>query len=1061
MNFRNVGLLACYEIKTISREWSFRMVTVLSVLIVTSLHVITQSNLVEPEWIAISLPSAIPYSNACLVISLQMIIIIFFAGNFLRGNRPEGSNSALSARPYSNLELLWGKTTGFLILMFGVALLQGTIAIFIHLFGSDSPFVLYPYVFYFFTLTCPILFFFTGLTMYVKGITRTPALAIVLLIGSLYFFLSFGSELFYGAFDVSAISLPNTFSDLTGFTGLGGYLLQRSSFLAWGCGLILLSISFVNRLPSGTKSNFSIGRQGVWFVVLGLIFSGFYTESFIRRDHERKTIRETLAKYQPTPKVSITDHNIEFKQEGYTYSASSRLNLLNTNNQKIDSVILYLNSGLKVLKLTYRGKAIPFRREHQVLTLPLSMKPGETKQIEIEYGGSISSVVCYPEIVDIDSLAKNRLYYQYNMGQNYYYLQPDYTLLTPECLWYPTSKPNVNVNLPLSTDQDYTRFTLLVKGEPSRTAISQGEETREGENTRFMNKIALPGLTLCMGDYTRKSLQKNGILYEIFLFRDHEYLIPEEITPEEAIKSWKRMFGYNDKAYVFTKLNLVETPIHFCAYSRNWKNNSEQVQPEIILRPEREALLPWTFSIKSNQENQFLDWYMNYLASGTRDFPMGNMFFNRLTGNYNTKKIKNESDIYFLQQKDHYNVYSSSPEFTGINRLFHYMQQGFYTNFNDGVNVYYIGKNLRDRNLAEVLGEPNDEKEVDKAIYARGYYFLKYILYRPVSPEEFERFNSNFIQSHAFQSFSYEKYCEEFENQFGIPLLELTRNLYNENGFPAFHFKDAQVDDVETVDGKLGYVFSIKVWNKGKRNGILSFKHVDDIEKREYFIPKGSCKEIKIYFEGDRDSYTIILYTNDSQNLPSYYTFNEFPEKGIIEKPVDGIFETDTLAFAPEPNVYIVDNEDPGCRIVEHRRSIEKLRKSHKTRWYWLDNENAYGEVSKTFFRKAAKGNSEIEWEVNLPESGKYELFIYNPLEKSKNYLRKRKERETWIQKYRFVHDKGKEEVEVALLEAEHGWVSLGTYQFHAGKTKITLSGQGANRYQYMYADAVKWVKIK
>ena len=81
MNLRNVVLIAFYEMKAISREWSFRMVTASFLLIVTFLHVITQSSLVEPEWITISLPSAIPYANACLVNAFLIIEDEYNAGN--------------------------------------------------------------------------------------------------------------------------------------------------------------------------------------------------------------------------------------------------------------------------------------------------------------------------------------------------------------------------------------------------------------------------------------------------------------------------------------------------------------------------------------------------------------------------------------------------------------------------------------------------------------------------------------------------------------------------------------------------------------------------------------------------------------------------------------------------------------------------------------------------------------------------------------------------------------------------------------------------------------------
>lgn len=117
MNHRTIGLIARYEAKVITREWSFRVVAVLSVLIVAFLHVITQSSIKEPEWIAISLPSAIPFANVYLVNILQIIIAIFWAGNFLREDKSMNSNSSVSARPFSNMELLIGKTLGFIIVI--------------------------------------------------------------------------------------------------------------------------------------------------------------------------------------------------------------------------------------------------------------------------------------------------------------------------------------------------------------------------------------------------------------------------------------------------------------------------------------------------------------------------------------------------------------------------------------------------------------------------------------------------------------------------------------------------------------------------------------------------------------------------------------------------------------------------------------------------------------------------------------------------------------------------------------------------------------------------------
>lgn len=70
-------------------------------------------------------------------------------------------------------------------------------------------------------------------------------------------------------------------------------------------------------------------------------------------------------------------------------------------------------------------------------------------------------------------------------------------------------------------------------------------------------------------------------------------------------------------------------------------------------------------------------------------------------------------------------------------------------------------------------------------------------------------------------------------------------------------------------------------------------------------------------------------------------------------------------------------------------------------------------------------------------------------------------ERKAPVQTYYLSHRDGEEMIEISPLDVEQGWVSVGTYQFNLGTAKITLSGQGVDQYQYVIADAVKWVKVK
>ena len=52
------------------------------------------------------------------------------------------------------------------------------------------------------------------------------------------------------------------------------------------------------------------------------------------------------------------------------------------------------------------------------------------------------------------------------------YLSDDYTLLTPETMWYPVAEAPVYPAAPYKIKRDFTRYTLVVKARPGKTVIS-------------------------------------------------------------------------------------------------------------------------------------------------------------------------------------------------------------------------------------------------------------------------------------------------------------------------------------------------------------------------------------------------------------------------------------------------------------------------------------------------------------------------------------------------------------------------------------------------------------
>lgn len=191
------------------------------------------------------------------------------------------------------------------------------------------------------------------------------------------------------------------------------------------------------------------------------------------------------------------------------------------------------------------------------------------------------------------------------------------------------------------------------------------------------------------------------------------------------------------------------------------------------------------------------------------------------------------------------------------------------------------------------------------------------------------------------------------------------------------------------------------------------------------------------------------------------------------------MLDTSLFYTKKEKEEIIVDNEDSGFRLVKAKDNfITSLfqKGENDKRYYNIFIEDAWLPViSKSFYGfpirsalyKAAlygagSGKQKVEWNVVLPQEGKYEVFFYYTeyLWNWKGWGPQVKE----LSRYYSVFD-GKKEYEVTptLTEEDDGsWVSLGVYDF-SRKAKVTLSDRvpDSEIQQTLVADAVKWVRVE
>ena len=1071
MNYRTIRQIAAYEIKLLGRDRILMGILCLSVLLIAFIHIITQSNFTSPAWFTIAMPSAIPFTNAYMVNLLQTLVIIFWAGHSIREEQRADSFPSISVRPFSNAEWLAGKVAGFLsvILLFDIVA-AGT-AMCIHLFSSDSPFAFFPYVFYFFTLSMPTVVFVTGMSLFVKSVLKKKFLAQTCLLAIFYPGTVLLANRLHGISDLFLLEMPNTLSEVTGMAQVHLYFLQRSAFFLSGCGLLIAGIRIITRLPDSRKSYRQAGWLYLPLIATGIILATLYLLEQERTRQYRKRLREVFVKHEGMPKARTTEHSIMFEQAGETYHATSTLQIHNPHRDKLPCILLYLNPGLEVDRLTGEGREVAFEREEQVIIIPESLAPGGSREFTLQYHGSITPEVCYAEIEDLDVLYKLRQYYHFNAGTDFHYLREDFTLLTPECLWYPTALSPVNVSSPVTTIQSYTKFQLTIIGEKERTPVSQGTSTRQGDTISFANEMPLPGISLCIGKYTRRQLPVNGVQFEAYILQDHEDFLPE--LPKQfpmVLQSWLQDLDRQNQAYAFNKLAMIEVPVNYCAYARTWKTGSEYVQPEMIFRPEREALSTQGIKIPEKASIPVLppevEWFSKYTRaySSSRTIHAG---FPVLAAK--EEYTSNEYNLSDLLQKHHVQI--TSPEFPGIQRVFQKMQtlQGSVLySYNDNPSHEDATGYFTNHRLLDIFQKPQEALHFNRCLTAKSITFLTRILYS-ISPKRFQNFMEDFYTKHAFSEVDYNLLCNEVQATDSLDLLALTQQLYHEKGLPDFRVRDALVQRVENSSREIGYLQSVKVWNRGTVDGMITLTGSHFNQNIYYLIPAGACKELKTYIPEEPNKFSLQVQTNLAHNIPAFYNFKNQEPVGTVKDATTGMFNIDTLPFTNAPGEFIVDNEDDGFRILEPRQALTRLADhQHWMREYDYDA-NCHGEPVKSYHvRLAGQGNTCVEWATNLPKEGTYELFVYHE-EKLfshnghiRQYINQQEQTATNpTQTYQFTHANGEESITIETLQAGFGWVSLGKFPFAAGEAKIKLLDLGSSPYQAIIGDAVKWKRVK
>lgn len=1098
MDVGYIKLMAKYEAMQFRRGWIFKLF-VLIVVCMNVVQLIIQGSFVRNEWYWMALPSSFPYFQALCFNMIQVLFVIFAVHEVLSREKRD-TEAALLVRPISNVERNFGQVLGIAKVVFLTCMVSMAFSMLVNIFASDSPFSFWIYVFYFFTLILPGFVLTVGMAMFflLWGKNREMVfLVLILCLGIIGLYLY---DMGNGFFDFTTRSIPNMFSDVTGHVNLRSYLLQRLAWLFGGSGLLFLSIVFSNRLPNRLTSVQIARVKGVCCIVLWACIGVLYFLPHMREIDVRKEYIQAFERYEGEPKGDLKSLSLVFRQSGDHFMGDCELMLKNATEERINRLLLYLNPGLAVKRVTVEGQEIPFVRDHQVLNVDMSLGVKDSVVLRVEYAGKIDGRICYLDIPDEE-------YYQtsgdigfFRLGKQNVFLEEKQTLLISECLWYPVSCSPVNPIMPYDSQKNFTRYTLSVVGETDRTVISQGIPSRHGDTLRFTNEECLTGITLCAGDYEVRSITVDSVLYSLYYFRGHDYFseyfgdLESDIV--KLLKSDAAILKKNGKEYLFKRLTLVETALSLAAYLRKWKGGSDRVQPELFLLPEyavtmasanfKKAIMAG-LDLKMALSRWVSDNFLNPQLSFRRtDIKPGKM---QLSEDFHEIE-ETENPLYIYPLSTYYvqGVRSDKYAMTEIflstffnspwDNLEHRIAYQTFDQYDEMTALDYLlsgtlEEAARDRNLSFEI--------MEKMIKLKCTYLRKRITME-VPEEKLKRFINQVRLFNRFQVLPLDEFETMFRDSLGIDFKPFLEEIYTIKGLPVFEVRDVKKRKIET-DEYSGFQISCKVMNTGDTDGIFSFGGLLGYMPKEevlndYYLPAG--KAMEVWLSCDREPLYVGYCTNISGNRPMDITINCKIEDEIVTECTSGEREIDTMYFRRlEDDEIVVDDQDPGFSLVDasSRNKIyaffhkdnkeEKYKKpiSSPGSWRPVYNKVFYGETKHAaYYKICGTGESKVIWRANLPKDGLYEVFVANQSDYAASsiftFITGVQSMPKVTQYYTLYHAKGVEEIEQRMSPRRSvEWLSLGRFRFNAGEAKLELSDKGIEG-QRVFADAVKWVKV-
>jgi len=767
-----------------------------------------------------------------------------------------------------------------------------------------------------------------------------------------------------------------------------------------------------------------------------------------------------------------------------------------------------------------------------------AVKPGNSIDLSITYSGEIDERFCFLDIDDNRFESRYRLWiydipkHYALVTSDYVHLTPESGWYPVAGL--STGKAFPAPAAPQYST--YTLSVLCAEGKTAISQGKPETKPFNGliQHT-FKPETKLPQISLTIGAYEHKEIQVEDVIYSLYIHPGHDYFSPYlteigDVLPD-LIRALKDEYEVMlDMDYPYKRLSLVEVPIHIYSYHRLWTVAYETVQPQLVFLPEMGTICAnadfqaqarnWEkwgktgkgkFGVTPEQVETY--YFNNFIRTNLLNAATEQIGYIKGERLAITFEAEIEPEFELFPNFVSYTTYIFSSQWPVLNYAFEsYLKERYappqaktQLGRSGLTGEEEINLDLKEQSLFEMLEDSTQGASiVQGALQAKGRMLLA-LLEAKSADSDFGYWLTDFLKQNRFRTVPQQELEDFLSTYFDVNLAEIIEPWYSDSQIPAYIIGDIESYDV--IDREKTWTqVNFKIANPTPVDGVIkidmryrSDKNKAPSSQSDYskalLVPAKTTIDLGISVDQPLALLTIETYV--SQNIPSSINV---PFLGQPPQREGKPFDTETrkpfdISDFLIDDEYIIDNTDDGFQIQSTAkknwlsRTLQNLFGTSKKEslytgmniynppplWALSANQEFYGQiVQSVYLKKAGEGEDKVVWNVDLEESGSYDIYFYNgiPLRMQKDMAMraadKNVSKSNQVSKGRFnrgpgkkfflvSHQYGTDEVVIDLNNAEQGWNPIGSFQLDAGPNKIEQTDK--NDTLYVMADAVKWVK--